>query len=127
MMCKVAGSWPARMGRFSPDGRTLAIAAGSGVGLWDMQTGRLTRQLAGHGASTHGLVFTADGTRLLSASGDIWDLPSGRLIAWFEVDAEVAAITSDGSLVAASDGSLWDGNTGQYVGDLGRRATALAF
>jgi len=113
--------------RFSPDGRTLAIAAGSGVGLWDMQTGRLTRQLAGHGASTHGLVFTADGTRLLSASGDIWDLPSGRLIAWFEVDAEVAAITSDGSLVAASDGSLWDGNTGQYVGDLGRRATALAF
>lgn len=112
---------------FSPDGEHLAIAFASGVGLWNVQTGGRVRSLSGHGPPTRALSFTPDGSRLLSGSGDVWDVETGKRIAEFEVEAEAVAISPSGDLIAGSDGSLWDGASGQYLGSLEFDATALWF
>ncbi len=112
---------------FAPDGEHLAIAFGSGVSLWDIQTGKGVRQFSGHGPDTGGLSFSPDGSRLLSASGDLWEVASGERITEFEVQADGVAISPSGNLIAGSDGSLWDGHTGQYLGSLGVEAAALWF
>jgi WD40 repeat protein len=68
---------------FSPDGKTLASAAGFGasdIRLWNVATGRQIGRLEGHAGSAFDLLFWPDGRRLASASIDqtirIWDLPS---------------------------------------------------
>jgi serine/threonine protein kinase len=113
--------------QFAPNGNQLAIAAGPAVGLWDMQTGRRQRQFSGHGPTTHDLEFTPDGSLLLSASGDLWEVETGRRIAAFDTHASRLAVSPDGALVVGNDGSLWDGRTGQYLGALDRAAERVWF
>jgi WD40 repeat protein len=53
---------------FSPDGRLLAAgAANRSVPIWDLQTGRMLHQLAGHDQPLHCLVFSPDGKVLATA------------------------------------------------------------
>jgi WD40 repeat protein/serine/threonine protein kinase len=65
---------------FSPDGMTLAVAAtyDSGVRLHDVATGRELRQLRGHAGFITGVLFSPDGTSLVSSSVDhtaaVWNL-----------------------------------------------------
>jgi WD40 repeat protein/serine/threonine protein kinase len=113
---------------FSPDGKLLAIASKSAVGLWDLSTGLpVARQFGGHGPDTRGLVFTADGARLLSASGDVWEVASRKLIASFETEATSLSVSPDGNLILDNTGALWDANTGQYLGNLSGGADVVAF
>ena len=111
---------------FTPDGQHLAVTSGQAVGLWSTETGQRDRNLAGHGAPTGALAFSPDGARLISASGDIWDMASGQLIAGFDWGAEAVAVSPDGKLAAGSDGRLVDMQTGETVGGLaGRRGRVL--
>ena len=64
----------------SPDGRQLASGSGYGaeeISIWDAETGRLIRRFSGHTAWVSKLVFTKDGSRLISAASDqtirFWD------------------------------------------------------
>lgn len=66
---------------FSPNGDTLAVASqDSGIRLFD-SSGELRQTLAAHIAGVNHIVFSADGTRLVSASADqtirVWDLITG--------------------------------------------------
>jgi serine/threonine protein kinase/WD40 repeat protein len=64
--------------RFSPDGRSLAIAFGDFVRVWDLTSGRETHVLRGHTQVIQGIAFAPDGTRLASISMDqtirVWDV-----------------------------------------------------
>ena len=72
---------------FSPDGKTLASAAGfaeSDIKLWDTATGKQIGQLEGHRSYVSSIVFWPDGKRLASSSGDqtvrIWDLAGQKCL-----------------------------------------------
>ena len=59
--------------------------------VWDLDSGRELRTLAGHSDYVRGVAVTADGRRAVSASDDntlkVWDLESGTVIARFMCDA----------------------------------------
>ncbi|HUB24236.1 MAG TPA: serine/threonine-protein kinase [Tepidisphaeraceae bacterium] len=107
---------------FSPDGKTLATAAGFGesdIRLWDVATGKEIGRLTGHASWVGSLVFWPDGTKLASASADqtirIWDVASrtctdvlrgNRLEVW-----RLALLPDNRTLVSGcKDGvvCLWD-------------------
>ncbi len=72
---------------FSPDGKTLASAAGfteSDIRLWEVATGKQIGHLKGHGSFVAALVFWPDGKKLASSSADqtirIWDVGSQKCL-----------------------------------------------
>jgi WD40 repeat protein len=64
---------------FSPDSTVLATDNRQHVTLWDAHTGAILTTLTGHSAPITQLIFSADGTRLLSLADDgtvrIWGMP----------------------------------------------------
>lgn len=61
----------------SPDGQFVAAGAeGSSVRIWSTETGDLITELVGHGAAVSAVAFSADSSRLVSASQD------GTTIVW---------------------------------------------
>lgn len=68
----------------SPNGRTLAAAFSrddSPIRLWDVTTGKMLRDLKGHGGVVRGLKFIPGGDQLVSAGDDgfvrVWNVEAG--------------------------------------------------
>ena len=111
---------------FSRNDRRVAAADFCGYAdVWDVQTGRLLKQVNQDG-EVSGVDLTADGSRLLVSSWDsqatIWSVATGRRLVNLIGDTrglEGAAFSPDGSLVATSslDRSvrIWDARTGQVL------------
>jgi len=76
---------------FSPEGTRVLVGVDTAISLWDLETGRKVRTLAGHQKWVRSVAFSPDGKRVLSGSVDgtlrLWDLGSGRLIRSFEMPA----------------------------------------
>ncbi|MFI5679372.1 nSTAND1 domain-containing NTPase [Streptomyces cellulosae] len=107
---------------FSPDGRTLAVATGEVVRMWDPVTGRKSGDLTIHGGAIRGIAFSPDGRTVAAASATtvrVWDVATGRRRHGFtgHPDPESVAFGPDGRTVAAvSLGGLvrvWDVATGR--------------
>ncbi|HEY4301020.1 MAG TPA: WD40 repeat domain-containing protein [Candidatus Didemnitutus sp.] len=110
---------------FSPDGKTLATAAGfneSDIRLWDVAAGTEIGKLEGHKNWVSSLVFFPDGKTLASASADqtirTWDLATRKcldVMRGHRNEVWRLALQPDGrTLVSGSkDGevSLWDEST----------------
>ena len=67
---------------FSPDGRQLLSAGRAGeIQLWDVESGKLVRELRGHGEGVFAAIFHPDGQRIFSAGRDhairVWDPVQG--------------------------------------------------
>ncbi|MBM2843519.1 MAG: Protein kinase protein, partial [Anaerolineales bacterium] len=102
----------------SPNDRTLALAEGVAVALWDLEKGVSEGRLEGHGEPVEGLAFTREGNRLVSASGDVWDLATGELTAVFDSATDQIVLSPNGQLIIGSDGSVWDLATGELIGKI---------
>jgi WD40 repeat protein len=111
---------------FSPDGKKVAAAVADGTArVWSVETGQQIGKQMQHDFNMQSgtyydipvLLFSADGARLLTASGStlrLWDATTGELIAARAHAAEVksALFSPDGHriLSSSSDGTakLWD-------------------
>jgi WD40 repeat protein len=116
---------------YSTDGRHLVTGAFDGlVKLWDPETGKLERALAGHLGNVVGVHFTPDQRRLISQARDgtvrIWDPATGKELlsltdplfegmwTWF------VAVSRDGRKVFAAPGHkkemiIWEAATPEQV------------
>lgn len=115
--------------RFSPDGRTVAVAALNDAGqahLVSAETGEILVGFAGHGRSVLSVRFDEAGERLLTACNDgavrIFSVSDGKLLREFtvpEARMRCAEFDSTGRLVAASgnDGTcrVWDADSGELL------------
>jgi WD40 repeat protein len=68
---------------FSKDGKFVASAGEDGIAsIWDTETGKRLRNLAGHKLEIMGIAFSPDGTKIATASLDnkarVWNTMTGE-------------------------------------------------
>ena len=86
----------------SPDSQ-YCIAAGSGIILWHLRTGRKVRHFQGHSSDVNSVQFSPSGRYILSGSYDgtmrLWDVENGRQLWSFEGHTGVksVAFSTDGN------------------------------
>lgn len=111
---------------FSPDGRSIALAYGMTVELWDAETSAVKGSFSVEGKWLSTLAFSDDGGRLAATGYEgetvVWDLSRRAAIlktpkhGW---DSGIA-LSPDGKWLAVSgyrDGALFDLQTGQKQGE----------
>jgi WD40 repeat protein len=112
---------------FSPDGKSLAVAAQDGVvSLFDPKTGKLVTELIGHSAGLKAIAFSADGEFLATAGADrkivVWSTKTGREVATLlgHTDSILSlAFSPDGRSIASGSADrtirIWDVDTFQEL------------
>ncbi|HEY8504477.1 MAG TPA: WD40 repeat domain-containing protein, partial [Gemmataceae bacterium] len=112
---------------FSPDGKLLALADGSEVSVWDVESGKSLHDF-GHTYAIWTVAFAPDGKTLASGAAytdpvaRLWDPLTGRLKASLRGHSkgiEEVAYSPDGKLLAtgSQDGTvrLWDAAAGKEL------------
>jgi RNA polymerase sigma factor (sigma-70 family) len=94
----------------SPDGKLLAAPGASGVGIWEIDTGRRVRTLGT--ASSTLVCFSTDGATLATVNGanadeiSLWQVSSGRLLrSWKDTQGPITSLlfTGDGQAVLTAN------------------------
>lgn len=108
----------------SPDAKFLATGGIDGtIRIWDLETGKLSRALVGHGSYVYGLSWSPDGNVLTSSgsydyTAKVWDVKSGRCLQTLKGHEEPTTLCDWSPLgerfvvVGGSSGWLWLWNTG---------------
>jgi WD40 repeat protein len=115
--------------KFSPDGKTLAVAGGQpsargDLRLFDTADWKLVASLGGHLDTVSCVSWSPDGTKLASASFDktvrLWDVKSGKVLHTFTGHSDfvyAVAFSPDGTWYATASkdrtGRVVDAATGQ--------------
>jgi|GEM_PF-5419964 len=109
----------------TPDRKQLVSGSSDNtIKIWNLETGRLERNLTGHSDWVYSVAITPDGKQLVSGSLDdtikIWNLSTGQLqrtLTGHFFDVTSVAITPDGKqLVSGSSDNtikIWNLSTGQ--------------
>jgi WD40 repeat protein len=114
----------------STNGSLVAVGAkydDPATAIVDMRTGRKIAEPKDYRAKINDLIFTPDGSRLVTASRDstlrMWDAKTGALIRVQELDSSVdrVAVSGDGKRLAAMSRAgvltFWDATTGLPLGN----------
>ena len=107
--------------QFSPDNTRLAVISSIGIWLYDVQTGKAQKLLAGHA----NFVFSPDWQTFAKEGKDntveLWDLHTNTLKTTFEghkKSVNSVAFSPDGKMLASGDGAgviwLWDIELGKH-------------
>jgi WD40 repeat protein len=111
----------------SADGRfLLAGCDDSRVHLWDIQTGKELKALAGHQGFVYGVAFSPDGRQALSGGATdntmiLWDLQTGKAVRRFQGiggQLRTVAFSPDGrKAICAGEATLrlWDLQAGREI------------
>ncbi|MDB5314083.1 MAG: High-affnity carbon uptake protein Hat/HatR [Gemmataceae bacterium] len=111
----------------SPDGKRAVAAGGPGFacGVYDLGAKKETFRLSAHTAPVQVVVFTPDGTKILTGSADrtvrVWDAATGRELGRWDGGGAVngIAVTPDGktAVTAGFDrvNRVWDVATGRQL------------
>lgn len=110
----------------APDGRTvIGGGANQTIKIWNIETGKVLRTLAGHEDVVRSLILTPDGKTLISGSGDrtikIWDVQTCQPIQTFDPGTPIwgLALTPDGKTLfsGGEDGVLmaWQFPSGERL------------
>ncbi|QDT44933.1 Serine/threonine-protein kinase pkn1 [Gimesia alba] len=122
----------------TPDGKYAITGRGDRlINIWDISTGKLSRNLKGHRSSLKCLAVTPDGKRLVSGSYDkkaiVWDIATGKAIHTLDGHTDTVsalAITPDGKRIVTGgyDQSLklWDLETGKLLRSSGLHKKAIS-
>lgn len=109
----------------SSDGKYLASAGSNdAILVWDLDSGeRISDRFVGHGEEPSHILFTPDGSRIVTSSRDasirIWEASSGRPVRsmWHDPTAVSVALSPDGRWIASAGFDdtvrLWDFASGQ--------------
>jgi WD40 repeat protein len=117
---------------FSPDGERLISAEGGSIKVWDAGSGKQLLVLE-HEQGINSAVFTPDGTRLLTASGEVlvWDATNGQKLKAFKAfkgSTGKVAISRDGKVILGvnfdQSVELWDLESGRHQVSLDIRGGA---
>jgi WD40 repeat protein len=112
---------------FAPDGKSLAVASGNTLRIWDTATGKDQPLTDGHRGPVTNLGVSADGKRALTRGADgvirHWDLTDGRQLGEFGEPSHATAIafSPDGKWAAFGTTALiqlCDTETGKPVKEL---------
>jgi WD40 repeat protein len=77
--------------------------------VWDVDTGREVRTLAGHSDRVNGAALSSDGRHAVSVSQDrtlrVWNVDAGEVLATFTCDAgaNCASLSSLHAIIAGDD------------------------
>jgi WD40 repeat protein len=124
---------------FAPDGKSLAVASGNTLRIWDTSTGKEQPLTDGNRGPISNLGVSADGKHALTRGADgmirRWDLTDGRQLGEFAEPSQTIAIafSPDGKWAAFATAAviqLCDTETGKTVKELrghGNLTATLAF
>ncbi|NQU43044.1 WD40 repeat domain-containing protein, partial [bacterium] len=127
---------------FSPDGKTVAIASGGLIEMWDTESRTPYPDALGTGFSVRDIAFSSDGAQVLAGGVaskgrmERWDVASSTLLDAYETPGELdsVAFSPDGTRLLAGSAFnirgiayLWDaGTTTTYQVLHGHRNGAVA-
>ncbi|PJA95520.1 MAG: hypothetical protein CO129_11330 [Ignavibacteriales bacterium CG_4_9_14_3_um_filter_34_10] len=109
---------------FSPNGLMLSVVSSNSFGrIWDLQSGKILRELVGHSQPILSTTFNNDGTKLFTAdqTGSIfmWNVSTGQLLNKYFGHKEKITSTdfspTEDFLISASDDKsvrLWNAKSG---------------
>ncbi len=113
---------------FTPDSQGLVTTSSdTGVQLWDVATGKLTRTFEGKDGKALNALFTRDGRRLITSDGGgkvcVWDVASGKSTAVLQTHHHGCfglALSPDGKRLATASwdytAKIWNAETLELVG-----------